>query len=100
MDASELVDRLWAAEVISRRQRETINSQITPSEKNEVLLDIFKRRSSADYKTLIRYLEDTQQGHVAQLFNDEKGLTIIIQIIYFIDYSVVYVYQRMHELFN
>ena len=71
VDCSELLVRLYAAQVINRRQRVTISSEPNDIKKNEILLDIIRRRSIDDYRQLIRCLHESNQSHVAELL--EKG---------------------------
>jgi len=51
MDCSDLLVRLFSANVINGRQRETISSEPTNHRRNEVLLDILRKRSIDDYRS-------------------------------------------------
>ena len=51
IDCSDLLVRLFSANVINGRQRETISSEPTNHRRNEVLLDILRKRSIDDYRS-------------------------------------------------
>ena len=69
MDCSDLLARLYAAQVINKRQREAISAKPTDTEKNEVLLDILRRRSIDDYRQVVRCLHESKQSHVAEILD-------------------------------
>src|SRR6218665_263037 len=69
VDCSELLTSLYSAKVINGRQRETISSEPTNHRRNEVLLDILRRRSIDDYRQVIRCLHESKQSHVAEILD-------------------------------
>jgi len=69
VDCSDLLARLYAAQVINKRQREAISAKPTDTEKNEVLLDILRRRSIDDYRQVVRCLHESKQSHVAEILD-------------------------------
>src|SRR6218665_2510197 len=73
MDCSDLVVRLYSAQVINGRQRETISSEPTNHRRNEVLLDILRRRSIDDYRQVVRCLHESNQNHVAEILDEGGG---------------------------
>ena len=73
VDCSDLLIRLFSAQVINGRQRETIFSEPTNHRRNEVLLDILRRRSVDDYRQVIRCLYESNQSHVAEILDKGGG---------------------------
>src|SRR6218665_793136 len=71
MDCSDLLGRLYSAQVINGRQLETIKSKKRNHRKNEVLLDMLRRRSVDNYKQVARCLHESNQSHVADIL--DKG---------------------------
>jgi hypothetical protein len=74
-----LVEALYSANCITRRQREYIKES-RPSEKNCLLLDILARRSFADFKIFIDCLHKSGQSHVARVLEEGGGKTYSIVI--------------------
>ena len=73
LDCSDLLIRLFSAQVINVRQRETISSKRKGHRKNEALLDILRRLSIADYRQVIRCLHESNQSHVAEILDNGGG---------------------------
>ena len=73
LDCSDLLTRLFSAQVINGRQRETISSESANYRRNEVLLDILRRCSINDYRQVIRCLHESNQSHVAELLDKGGG---------------------------
>jgi len=73
VDCSELLVRLYSAQVINRRQRDAISSEPTDLKKNEVLLDILRRSSIDDYRQVVRCLHESNQSHVAKKLDEGGG---------------------------
>src|SRR6218665_508426 len=73
LDCSDLLIRLFSAQVINGRQRETISSEPTNHRRNEVLLDIIRRRSIDDYRQVVRCLHESNQSHVAEILDKGGG---------------------------
>jgi len=73
MDCSDLVIRLYSAQVINGRQRETISSEPTNHRRNEILLSIVRRRSIDDFRQVVRCLHETNQSHVAVILDKGGG---------------------------
>ena len=73
MDCSDLLVRLYSAQVINGRQRDTISSEPTNHRRNEVLLDIIRRCSINDYRQVVRCLHESNQSHVAEILDKGGG---------------------------
>src|SRR6218665_3608430 len=76
VDLLELIDLLgllYSSEVINRRQMESISSKPTSHEENNALLGILRRRSLRDYKQTIRCLRESNQSHIAKVFECGGG---------------------------
>src|SRR6218665_558206 len=73
VDCSELLPRLYSAQVINRRQRVTISSEPNDLKRNEVLLDILRRRSVDDYRQVVQCLHESNQSHVAEILDKGGG---------------------------
>src|SRR6218665_809919 len=73
VDCSELLTSLYSAQVINGRQLETISSEPTNHRRNEVLLDIIRRRSIDDYRQVVRCLHESNQSHVAEILDKGGG---------------------------
>ena|SRR6218665_2454474 len=73
LDCSDLLIRLFSAQVINGRQRETIFSEPTNYRRNEILLDIIRRRSIDDYRRMVQCLHESNQSHVAEILDKGGG---------------------------
>ena len=74
LDCSVLLDHLWVEECISSRQRQDIRDESKASARNEVLLDIFTKRSYGDFVKLIHWLNELGQPHVAKILTQDGGI--------------------------
>ena len=74
LETVDLVGNLVARHVINGRQRELLAAKQTTYEKSETLLDILRRGSLNDYRTLIDCLHQTNQSHVAQILERGGGI--------------------------
>ena len=72
------LDSLLREGCITKRHRERIDAQQTPSDKNKELLTIMKRRSYEDFKTFKRVIQTTQRNGkvILKLFKREFGHVI------------------------
>ena len=73
IDCNVLVGHLWSQNCISQFQRESIQSETTSFKSNQLLLEIFIRKSFADFKKLICCLKNIRQPHVARLLEQDGG---------------------------
>jgi|SRR6218665_556300 len=73
VDCSDLLTRLYSRQVINGRQRETISSEPTNHRRNEILLDILRRRSINDYIQMVQCLHESNQSHVADILDKGGG---------------------------
>src|SRR6218665_2203102 len=110
MDCSDLLGRLYSAQVINGRQLETIKSKKRNDRKNEVLLDMLRRRSVDDYKQVVRCLHESNQSHVADIldkggdrFSTSRACIIYTLYVYIcvcrcicVHVRLQYVYARLH----
>ena len=73
LDLSILLGLLHSAKVINKRQMDFISSKATSQNKIEVLLDILHRRSLRDYQQMISCLRQSNQSHIADVFESGGG---------------------------
>src|SRR6218665_1458972 len=73
VDCSELLVRLYSAQVINGKQRVTTSSEPNDLKRNEILLDIIRRGSIDDYRQVVRCLHESNQSHVAMLLDKGGG---------------------------
>lgn len=73
LETDDLINRLFSKEVLNKRQRDSIASKPTPSEKNETLLDITSRYSLRHYHETIRCLYNSYQSHIAEILCEGGG---------------------------
>jgi len=64
---------MYSREVISKWHQEFIESKPTSHDKNEALLEIVRRLSLKAYSTLIKCLQDSNQGHIAEILEFGGG---------------------------
>ena|SRR6218665_1965573 len=75
LELKDLLGPLFASKVINKRQTETISSKQTSHERNDILLDILRRRSLQDYHNTIKRLCESQQRHIAEILDNGGGRT-------------------------
>lgn len=85
---SGLVCKLFAARYISERQRQFIDGQQFATRKNEKLLDIFLRKSLAEFDGLLECLEETKQRHVADIFRGTAGNMLVFSLLFLLRENV------------
>ena len=73
LELRDLLGLLYSWIVINIRQKELIYSKSTSHEKNDALLGILRRRSLRDYKQTIRCLRESNQSHIAKVFECGGG---------------------------
>ena len=71
---TRFLDILQEKHCITKRHRDRIDEHRTKTEKNKVLLSIIRRRSSADFQSFKRALQDTNQHGVSKLFDPDAGI--------------------------
>ena len=74
LDCSVLLDQLWAEKCISSHQRQDIKDESKVFAKNELLLDIFTKRSYRDFVKLVHWLNKLGQPHLAKLLTQDGGI--------------------------
>ena len=74
IDCDSLLDRLWAEKCISSHQRQDIRDESKAFARNELLLDIFTKRSYADFVKLLRWLNELGQPHVAKMLTQDGDI--------------------------
>lgn len=85
LETMDLIGNLIARQVINSRQRELLAAKQTTYEKGETLLDILRRGSLTDYRTMIDCLHQTNQSHIAQILERGGGITDMMQSLRSID---------------
>lgn|SRR6218665_2542622 len=73
LDLSILLDLLCLSKVINNRQRVFISSEPNPHRRTEALLDILRRCSLHDYRQTISCLRQSNQSHIADVFESGGG---------------------------
>lgn len=73
LETDDLIARLYSGHVLNKRQRDSVASKPTTSEKNETLLDIMSRYSLRHYHETIRYLYASNQPHIAEILWEGGG---------------------------
>lgn len=70
-----LLDSLYAEDFINTSQHNRINEQQTTAKKNELILDILRRKSVADFKKFIRCMKNQDNGpdHLVDYFGELGG---------------------------
>ena len=74
LDCSVLLDHLWAEKCINSHQRQDIKDEPKEFARNELLLDIFTKRSYRDFVILIHWLNKLRQPHVAEMLTQDGGI--------------------------
>ena len=74
IDGRVLLDRLWAEKCISSYQRQDIRDESKEFARNELLLDIYTKRSYRDFLKLIHFLNELGQPHVAKMLIQDGGI--------------------------
>ena len=64
-----LLDELLSEGCISERQMKSIKAKQTPADQNSLLLDVFYRKSLADFRKFLICLKRTRQSFVASLLS-------------------------------
>ena len=67
-----LILTLYDSNCITKQQMDYLRDT-SRSERNAALLDILMRRSSADFMSFIKALNETGQQHIARLLDEETG---------------------------
>ena len=75
--SEDLVEHLAAESSITRWQRQRIKEKESSLDRNDLLLDVFRRRSKAHFDRLIYWLNVTGQSHVARLLTEDGGKCFI-----------------------
>jgi len=73
-----LTAELYAADCITGRQKEYIESATTQSKRNERLTDIVIRGSETNYHKFIEYLNNTGQRHVSRILMEDGAVACIV----------------------
>lgn len=73
LEVVDLLGLLHSKKVINKRQLELISSQQTSYKKNDMLLEILRRRSLHDYQQTIICLQLSNQIHIAAIFEEGGG---------------------------
>ena len=74
LDCSVLLDHLWAEKCINSHQRQDIRDEPKAFTRNELLFDIFTKRSYRDFVKLIHWLNELGQAHVANMLTQDGGI--------------------------
>lgn len=67
------MSKLLANGIINIRQKDFITARQTHYEKNEALIEILRRRGLHDFRKTIECLHETNQSHVAEIFESGGG---------------------------
>lgn len=76
LDTCDLLNRLYSEGVINKWQKTFIETKPSYFDKNEALIDIVRRLSRANYCKLIKCLSDSNQDHIADIFENGGGKSI------------------------
>ena len=72
-----LLAKLYAAGCITEKQKQSVEAASKRFEANATLMAIMSRKSVAVFNKFIKFLSETQQGHVAAiLLNENTGKCI------------------------
>jgi hypothetical protein len=76
-----LLDKLQAAEVISKKQKDFISDKSSFRERNEALLDLLKRGSQDNYKKMVGCLLASDQRNIVQILAPPQvNVTICLDV--------------------
>jgi len=71
---SGLVAELFAAEVLSREEMESINSEVVSFRQNEKLLSMLSRKTNDQFDKFLDALDNTGQRHIRNHISGRPGL--------------------------
>jgi len=71
---SGLVAELFATEVLSREEMESINSEVVSLRQNEKLLSMLSRKTNDQFDKFLDALDNTGQQHVRNRITGRQGL--------------------------
>jgi len=71
---SGLVAELYQAEVLSREERDIINSEVISYDQNEKLLSMLSRKTNDQFDKFLDALDNTGQEHVHNRITGRPGL--------------------------
>ena len=71
---SGLVSELFAAEVLSKEEMESVNSEVMSFTQNEKLLSMLSRKSNDQFDKFLDALDNTLQRNVRNHITGRKGL--------------------------
>jgi hypothetical protein len=70
----DLLSRLYSADCITRRQKESVESAVTRTERNNMLLDIVSRGSRSNFDKFVTCVRDSGQQQMCRLLVLHKSL--------------------------
>jgi len=75
---SGLVGELYQAKVLSREEREFINSEVISFTQNEKLLSMLSRKTEDQFDKFLEALDKTGQQHVRNHITGRRGLFTVL----------------------
>jgi len=80
---SGLLAKLYQSDVLSKEERDTINSEVISFTQNEKLLSMLSRKTTDQFYKFLDALDNTGQQHVRNHITQRQGL-LFVPIMYFL----------------
>jgi hypothetical protein len=74
----DLLSRLYSADCITRRQKESVESAVTRTERNNMLLDIVSRGSRSNFDKFVTCVRDSGQQQLCRLLVEDGTVAQIV----------------------
>jgi hypothetical protein len=74
----DLLSRLYSADCITRRQKENVESAVTRTERNNMLLDIVSRGSRSNFDKFVTCMRDSGQQQLCRLLVEDGTVAQIV----------------------
>ena len=75
---SGLVAELFTAQVLSKEEMESINSEVMSFRQNEKLLSMLSRKTNDQFDKFLDALDNTGQRHVCNHITGRPGICIVV----------------------
>ena len=77
---SGLVGELYQAKVLSKEERDVVNTELISYMQNEKLLSMLSRKTNDQFDKFLDALDNTGQQHVRNHITGRQGLFVVVAI--------------------
>ena len=77
---SGLVGELYQAKVLSKEERDAVNTELISYMQNEKLLSMLSRKTNDQFDKFLDALDNTGQQHVRNHITGRQGLFVVVAI--------------------